>query len=131
MAIPSGTGTEVLKTTSHNTTTDIANSPATLVTTIATKIITIVSLSVVNKNASTELEFNVYWTQSGAAVSPSTGSDLENLYLIYNQVLPAKGTYIFNDRIVLPQHAGTLKISTEAAISSTDIMFSYIVQDFV
>ena len=128
MAIPSGTGTEVLKTTSHNTTSDIANYPATLVATVATKIITIVSLSVTNKHASTELEFNVYWTQTGAAVSPSTGSG--NLYLLYNRPVPAKKTFIFNDKIVLPQHAGTLIINTELAIASTDIMFSYIVQDF-
>ena len=128
MAYPSGSGSEILKTTFHNTTSNIADTPATLVATTTDKIFTILSLVVTNKHAATALECNLFWTQSGSAVSPSSGSG--NLYLFYTHAVDAEETFVFNDKVVLPQQAGTLYISTEAAIANTDVIFSYIQQDW-
>ena len=129
MTIPSGNRTEILKTVYHNTHADISAGISTLTTT-ATSIFTIISLLYTNTHATNEAEFNLFWSQSGSAVSPSTGSDATNLYLILTQVVPPRRTFILNDKIVLPQHAGTLKFQTETAVGPADIILSYLVQDW-
>ena len=121
MAIPSGGGTEVLKTVALGGVTDMGSgSGKTLITTTTTAIDTIISIVFTNIHASTDNDFTLYW-------DPASGN---NVYILNRQICPAAGTYIFNDKIVLPSVAGVLYATAQANVSSQSILCSYIHQDW-
>ena len=121
MAIPSGSGTEVLKTVALGGVTDMGSgSGKALITTTTTAIDTIISIVFTNIHASTDNDFTLYW-------DPASGN---NLYILNRQICPAKGTFIFNDKIVLPSAAGVLYATAQANVSSQSILCSYIHQDW-
>ena len=121
MAIPSGSGSEVLKTVHYGAVTDMGSgSGKALITTTTTAIDTIVSIIFCNIHASTDNILSLVF-------DPSSGN---NLYLLCQQTCPAKGTYIFNDKIVLPQEAGILYATAEANVTSQSILCTYLHQDW-
>jgi len=121
MAIPSGSGSEVLKTVHYGAVTDMGSgSGKALITTTTTAIDTIVSIIFCNIHASTDNSISLLW-------DPTSG---DNVYLLTQQICPAKGTYVFNDKIVLPQEAGILYATAEANVTSQSILCTYIHQDW-
>ena len=121
MAIPSGSGTEVLKTVALGGVTDMGSgSGKALITTTTTAIDTIISIVFTNIHATSVNDFTLYW-------DPASGN---NVYILNRQICPAAGTYIFNDKIVLPSVAGVLYATAQANVSSQSILCSYIHQDW-
>jgi len=115
MAIPSGSGTEVLKRTYID---GQANSEGTLLTGVANHIYTIISIILVNRDSSTR-GFDLY-------VDPSAGGT--DFFILDSVSIPTKDTYVFSDKFVL---TGTDKLHIIADASSNfDIICSYIDQDF-
>jgi len=114
MAIPSGSGTEVLKV---QLTRETAASENVLVNGVANHIYTILSV-VVCETAGNAEEFDLYVKDDGGTV----------YYLVKNQALGVKKTFIFNDRIVL---VGTDELAiAPIATCDLDITVSYIDQDW-
>tara|TARA_B100000287_G_scaffold385912_1_gene393401 strand:- start:629 stop:1012 length:384 start_codon:yes stop_codon:yes gene_type:complete len=126
MAIPSGSGTEVLKrTTIHaqaNTATafrwdgTMATVGTSTYTVPTNHIITVLSIFITDQANSSKL-VHVYQTD---------GSN--NHYLVQSQTVPAYGTFILNDRFVLT--SGDKLIVTADSGSNFDCYCSYIEQDW-
>jgi len=114
MAIPSGSGSEVLKIA----TATVTGTGAThLITGVANHIYTILSVNVCETNNTTEV-FHLYVYDNASTV----------YYLIRNQTLAPYKTFIYNDRVVL---SGTDRLSIQFdSASDTDIVVSYIDQDW-
>ena len=114
MAIPSGSGTEVLK-VAGATRTD--TSGLTLVNGVANHIYTILSVSVCETAGNAET-FNLYFSDDGST----------DYFIVKNQALAANETFIYNDRIVL---SGTDELIFSAGgTCDIDIIASYIDQDW-
>ena len=115
MAIPSGSGTEVLK-VGLATRTD-ANE-ITLVNGVANHIYTILSISICETAGNAET-FNLYISDDGG------GTDYE---IVSDVILGANKTFVYNDRIVL---SGTDELNfTAGGTCDIDIITSYIDQDW-
>ena len=110
MAIPSGSGTEVLK--GLGVTYSSAATHTTL-TAGANEIITLLSVTV---------------TETASVATNSISLKIDSQYLVSLESLPSDGTFIFNDSIVF-QAGDVFHIRTHAA---TEVMcyISYIVQDW-
>lgn len=115
MAIPSGSGTEVLKRAFHK---GVTNSEITLITGVANHNYTILSLICCERaGASEAINFYVDTAASG-----------NDLYLLDSQPLGAYQTFVFNDRFVL---TGTDKLHINLDSAGTvDVILSYIDQDW-
>jgi hypothetical protein len=113
MAIPSGSGTEVLKRYTKNA---LNNETVTAITGVANHIYTILSI-VICENAN---------GAENISISMNDGSN--EISLTYNTPIPAYGTYVFNDRFVI-SGTDTLTIRSHAA-SAMDVIVSYIDQDW-
>ena len=114
MAIPSGSGTEVLKRASaegvDNTTTKILDG-------VANHLYTVLSL-IISNNGTSASNLDIY-------VAPSASG---SVYLVRaDSNLPAKGTFVFSDRIVL---TGTDELNVTCNSGDHDIYISYIDQDW-
>ena len=121
MAIPSGSGTEILKTVHLGNISDMGSgSGKALITTTTTAIDTIISITFCNVHASTNNDINLYW-------KPTTG---DNVYILVKEIIPFYSTYLFNDRITLPSAAGVLYAQSEVTITAQNILCSYIHQDW-
>tara|TARA_Y100001963_G_scaffold144778_1_gene217361 strand:+ start:222 stop:575 length:354 start_codon:yes stop_codon:yes gene_type:complete len=116
MAIPSGSGTEVLKRVSLHA---VTNSFQAIITGVANHIYTILSVVVCEQGEAAEL-FNMRVDVSAA------GSN--QIRLLEQQPIPAFGTFVFNDKIVL---SGTdkLEVGTDGP-ANVDVYVSYIDQDW-
>lgn len=113
MAIPSGSGSEVLKTTSgliRNTTTSVLTVPA-------LHIVTIISINLANE-ASSNLDDFEMMIHDGTA----------DRWIIRKQRIPGNGTFVYSDKLVL-QPAHVLKIK-EADWANLHYWISYIDQDW-
>ena len=113
MAIPSGSGTEVLKRFTKNA---LNNETVTAIDGVANHIYTILSIIICeNANAAENISITV-----------NDGSN--DIDLVYNTAVPAYATYVFNDKFVI---SGTddLKIRSHAA-SAMDVIVSYIDSDW-
>ena len=114
MAIPSGSGTEVLK-VGLNTVT--SSSESLLINGVSNHIYTVLSV-VICETAGNSETFDLYVRNDGSTI----------FYLIKDQVLAPKKTFVFNDRIVL--------VSTDELLIAAggtcniDIVTSYIDQDW-
>ena len=114
MAIPSGSGTEVLKT---GLTRETAASENVLVNGVANHIYTILSV-VVCETAGNAETFDLYVKNDGGTI----------YYLIKDQALAAKKTFVFNDRIVL---TGLDELAiAPGGTCDLDIVTSYVDQDW-
>ena len=114
MAIPSGSGTEVLKVAVGNRT---DATEVNMLNGVANHIYTVLSV-VITQTSSNAPAINLYIKNDGST----------SHYLVYLQPLAANKTFIWNDRIVL---SGTdeLWVKTEGTCD-TDITVSYIDQDW-
>ena len=114
MAIPSGSGTEVIKTAV------IKNSDSTwdtLINGVANHIYTVLSISLC-ETAGTARTFKArVYTSNG------TGSDI---YIIQDGSIPANGTFIYNDKF---SFTGDAHLDIRA-IGAVDILVTYIDQDW-
>ena len=117
MAIPSGSGTEVLKRVVKG-----ANSGAWFVAIngVANHIYTVLSITATEVgNSATNYSIRVLQNGSSAAA--------DEIELIKNQTLPAYSTFVFSDRIVL---SGTDHLEIYNASGNMDWVISYIDQDW-
>lgn len=122
MAIPSGTGTEVLKRAyMHN----LTNTFQPLITGVANHIYTVISVVYCELAGDSSNGIELYIDAGGSDVTGSSGQDI---YLLNEQHLGARDTFIFNDKIVLTGvDALKTRISTSANV---DVLITYIDQDF-
>jgi hypothetical protein len=116
MAIPSGSGTEVLKFTNMRA---LSNTWSTIFTGVANHIYTIISIVCANTTSVAE-SLNMGFADDGSNTNLN--------YLFLSQDLPGYGTFVWSDRVVF---SGT-KYLRAAADSSADIdvWVSYIDQDW-
>jgi len=126
MAIPSGSGTEVLKRTTINAQSNtetsfrwdgtMATTGTSTYTVPTNHIITILSVIVCEQGSASET-FDIYMYN---------GSN--NIHLLKAQPIPSNGTFVFNDKFVL---TGADKLIVNAGSSANiDFLCSYIDQDW-
>ena len=114
MAIPSGSGTEVLKV---STATITSNSATNLITGVANHIYTVLSINICETANAVEA-MDLYVHDDGSTI----------YYLLRNHTLPAYGTFIYNDKVVL---SGTDRLTLQFGSScDVDVVVSYIDQDW-
>tara|TARA_B100001250_G_scaffold260224_1_gene224124 strand:+ start:7183 stop:7533 length:351 start_codon:yes stop_codon:yes gene_type:complete len=115
MAIPSGSGTEVLKRFYIN---NQSNTEATLLDGVANHIYTIISISFCEmSNVDEGLGLSIHYDGGGTAIN-----------LLHDQAILGKQTFIYNDKIVLTGTDELRCVFTNAA--TVDIWGSYIDQDW-
>ena len=111
MAIPSGSGTEGLKrATTHN----LNNTWSNIITGVANHIYTIISIVYCSSTAS-----------AGAIMIATHDGSNEIYHLIEN--VPANGTFVWNDKLVLE---GDDILKVHNAVANGDWYVSYIDQDW-
>ena len=120
MAIPSGSGTEVLKNVYEKYTSGTVN----LLTAGSNQIITL--LSIVFCETSSQLE--ELYLQIDASRNTISGSGGQDISLLHKIALPGNGSFIFNDKVVI-YDGDVLKFYAGSA-GTIDITISYIVQDW-
>ena len=115
MAIPSGSGTEVLKRASVH-----GNSGAwtNIIIGVANHIYTVISLICCEQAAAAE---TIHWRIDKDAA----GSN--QIQLLSGVILPGEGTYVWNDRFVM---TGTDKLQVYNSAGNCDWWVSYIDQDW-
>jgi len=115
MAIPSGSGTEVLKMDPYTVT---ATGDTVILNGTANHIYTIISI-IICETAGASETFSLF------VDSDASGTDYE---LISDQVLAPNKTFIFNDRLVL---SGTDELNfASGSAGDVDILISYVDQDW-
>ena len=115
MAIPSGSGTEVLK-VAH--TAGVTNSENVLINGVANHIYTILSMTVCETAGAAET-FDLYIDDDGG------GTDYE---ILSDQAIGANETFVFSDKLIL---SGTDHLCMITASSANiDVVISYIDQDW-
>ena len=124
MAIPSGSGTEVLyrggfvdptSETAFRWDKTNPTSGTNTYTVPADHIITVISIIVLNDNTSNARTFDMSMVQASATFK-----------LLENQTVPAVGTFVFSDRIILVGGDKLLVTSTD----SLDFTYNFIDQDW-
>ena len=115
MAIPSGSGTEVLKV---NRLTGIDATNTIVLQGVANHIYTVFSMIFVNTDSSSR---EVY-----CRIYDGTGTSNEH-YILQAQVVPTNGTFIFNDKFVI---SGAYNLRVSCASGNLDATISYIDQDW-
>ena len=115
MAIPSGSGTEVLK-VAHIA--GVTNSENVLINGVANHIYTILSISVCETGGASET-FDLYIDDDGG------GTDYE---ILSDQAIGANETFVWNDRLVLSGKDHLCMITANSA--NIDVVISYIDQDW-
>ena len=117
MAIPSGSGTEVLKRSVVNNHTSGDYQPIDLsVTGIWTA--TVLSIIVLNNNSPEALELNVFVTSGG-----------NDIYIVQSQTVATYNTFVFNDKFVM-EDGDTLHLQRDTSAGQFDAVVSYILQDW-
>tara|TARA_Y100000593_G_C4084478_1_gene225456 strand:- start:143 stop:526 length:384 start_codon:yes stop_codon:yes gene_type:complete len=126
MAIPSGSGTEVLKRTTIHALSNVetafrwdgtmATTGTSTYTVTANHIITVLNI-VVAETQSSEENFNIYMHDGSNAI-----------HLLRNQSLSFKETFVWNDRLVLT--GGDKLILYAEASANIDVVCNYIDQDW-
>ena len=114
MAIPSGSGTEVLKVSKLNPT-DVSNQV--LINGVADHIYTVLSIITCETTGNPEI-FSMYIKHQGGTA----------FYILASQALAGKETFIWNDRIVLSGTDELVWVSDGAC--NIELVCSYIDQDW-
>ena len=138
MAIPSGSGTEVLKRTSitglggsstygnwwHvDWTSEAVSSQASTAVVAANHIITPISIIICNQTTSNAYNIDM------AVDTDISGGDIQ--YILYEQSVPSKGTFVFNDKFVLhPSDALKFRVNVDASGDNFSVYISFIDQDW-
>ena len=115
MAIPSGSGTDVLK-VAHIA--GVTNSENVLINGVANHIYTILSISVCETGGASE-NFDLYIDDDGGV------TDYE---ILSDQAIGANETFVWNDRLVLSGTDHLCMITANSA--NIDVVISYIDQDW-
>ena len=115
MAIPSGSGTEVLK-VAHIA--GVTNSENVLINGVANHIYTILSMTICETGGATET-FDLYIDDDGGGTYYEILSD---------QTIGANATYVWNDKLVLSGTDHLCMITANSA--NIDVVISYIDQDW-
>ena len=115
---PTASGKEVLRRAFFDGAGEADN---TILTAPTDHICTIVSIVVLERSDLSDVTFNLYTTPDGGAT----------LYLMINQAIPAYGTFIWSDKIVLTG-GDVLKLqpASTGSTANCDIWVSYIDQDW-
>ena len=121
MAIPSGSGTEVLKVSYEAAG---SSSGMTLATAGTHEIITILSIIFTEKGDASELMDKYI----DAARNDIQGAADTNVYILYQQPIGAKQIFVWNDKFVI-YGGDALKCAANSA-ANIDITCSYILQDW-
>tara|TARA_R110000803_G_scaffold45250_1_gene95394 strand:- start:129 stop:512 length:384 start_codon:yes stop_codon:yes gene_type:complete len=126
VAIPSGSGSEILKSSYQPA---VSNSAVTLISTTVhasvTEIATLVSVTFTEMAGQTDEEINLYVDCGRLTIVGASGNDL---YLLKKQPIGAYATFVFSDKVVI--YAGdALKVITTAA-ANVDVMANWILQDW-
>ena len=117
MAIPSGSGTEVLKYTALQ---GVTNSLSTLITGVNDHIYTIISVVICEcANSSTEKFF--------LGMFDSDGTSNEHVIKHWTSI-PANGTFVWNDKFSFSGNK-TFRVKTDSA-ADLDVLCTYIDQDW-
>ena len=122
MTIPTGGGTEVLKTLYKSAQSD--SPTTTLFTGDANKIRTILSIIYCEKGNAAE-EINL-WVDAG--YNDVTNGANKDIYILHHQPIPAKATFVFSEKFVL-YGLDVLKTNLNAS-GDVDIYVTYIEQDW-
>ena len=122
MAIPSGSGTEGLKVAyMHN----LTNTVVSLITGVANHVYTVLSVTYCEVGADSTNGIELY---IDAGANDVAGSGSQDIYLLNEQSLGARDTFVFSDKIVL---SGTDALKTRISTSANvDVVCSYIDQDW-
>ena len=115
MAIPSGSGTEVLKRASIH---GLTNSAQAIITGVANHIYTILCITF-NEQGGTAETISMYGEPDAGATK---------IRIIQDQALGASSTFVWNDKFVL-QGTDILKVETGGS-ANVDVWVSYIDQDW-
>ena len=121
MAIPSGSGTEVLKSVYME---GMTNSDITLIAGDSNKIRTILTVSFTDMSG--DGDPIQMWVDAGYADANSASN--EDIYIINRQQVPGLGTFVWNDKFVL-YGLDALKVKAYSA-GDIDVHCSYIEQDW-
>ena len=116
MTIPSGGGSEVLKRASHH---GLNNAWQTMITGVANHIYTVLSITFTEESGNSE--------GIGLRVDVSAAGSNQIVLMNNGTTLPAYGTFVWNDKIVL---TGTDKLEVYATPGNVDVYVSYIDQDW-
>ena len=122
MAIPSGSGTEVLKVAYKEA---LTNTVVTLITGVANHIYTVLSITYCEISADNSNGIELYIDAGANDVSGGANKDI---YILNEAGLGSRETFVFSDRIVL---SGTDALKTRISTSANvDVVCSYIDQDW-
>ena len=121
MAIPSGSGTEVLKVAYHA---QMTNTAISLVTSGANEIITVLSVVFCERDGNAE-ELIMYIDAARNDIGGTAGADI---YMMNRTDLPARDVFVWNDKFVL--YGGDVLKAKSQAGASIGVTVSYILQDW-
>jgi hypothetical protein len=116
MAIPSGSGSEVLK---HTIVRTLSNTWTTLQEFSANHIYTIISIVITNQDASDEV-LNMGFADDASNTNLS--------YIVIERPIPGYGTFVWNDRIVI--NGAKFLRAAFGSSADGDVHISYIDQDW-
>ena len=111
-------GDETLKVATHIGSADDLATAATILTAASGHTVTIISMSVCNTHASNDETFDVY-------IDTGTG---DHAYLYLEQSLPAKSTFVHNDKVIL-EADDHLDVHVATGGGDIDIIISYLDQE--
>ena len=121
MAIPSGSGTEVLKVAYH---TQMTNSDINLITAGANEIITVLSITFCERD-NTDEELVMYIDAARNDIGGTSGTDI---YMMYRTPISSWTTFVWNDKFTI--YGGDILKARAYASASIGVTVSYIVQDW-
>jgi len=121
MAIPSGSGSEVLKVAYQAQMTDTAIS---LVTSGANEIITVLSVVFCERDGNAE-SLIMYIDAARNDIGGTAGADI---YMMNRTDLPARDVFVWNDKFVL--YGGDVLKAKSLSSASIGVTVSYILQDW-
>ena len=118
MTIPSGYGTEVIKSTQIIA---LTNSVQTLITGVADHIYTVLSIIVCEADDQASDQINIYLTDSDGSSNPA--------YIVRSQTISAGETFVFNDKFSYTGGTQKLQIIVKTT-GNMDVRCTYIDQDW-
>jgi len=118
MAIPSGPGTEVIKSTQIIA---LTNSVQTLITGVANHIYTVLSIIVCEAGDQAGDQINIYLTDSNGSSNPA--------YIVRSQSVGVAETFVFNDKFSYTGGTQKLQIIVKTT-GNMDVRCTYIDQDW-
>ena len=127
MALPTGSGSEVLYRGSAHALSNSATAlkfDGTANSTVGTNTVTVPSLNIITL-------LSISFTDAGASaeiINMIINEGSNDIYLLKGQSLPANGTFVFSDKVVIG--AGDKVTVFADATANIDIWYSYIKQDW-